>query len=302
MARLSGRAPVLRCETIQGMAHGMAAKKLKVDKPVTIPAETAPAPKSANAPTDETVLSVRHYTDRLFSFRTTRPPSFRFRSGEFVMIGLMVDGKPLLRAYSVASPAWDDTLEFYSIKVPDGPLTSRLEKIQPGDVVLLGRKATGTLILDALTPAKRLIMFATGTGIAPFASLIRDPDAYERFDEVILIHTCRLKAELTYGLDLVASLKEDPLVGEMVAEKLKHVASCTREDYAVTDRITAMVDQPGRFAALTGAPLSPETDRVMICGSLEMNVDLRARLDALGFQEGSVANPGQVVVEKAFVG
>jgi len=277
------------------------AETLKAASPVTVPVAPAPV-KSPNAPTEETVLSVRHFTDRLFAFRATRPSSFRFRSGEFVMIGLMVDGKPLLRAYSVASPAWDDTLEFYSIKVPDGPLTSRLEKIQPGDVVLLGRKATGTLILDALTPAKRLIMFATGTGIAPFASLIRDPDAYERFEEVILIHTCRLKAELTYGLELAASLRDDPLVGEMVAGKLKHIASCTREDFTLTERITAIIDAPGRFAELTGAPLSAETDRVMICGSLDMNADLRKRLDALGFQEGSVASPGQVVVEKAFVG
>ena len=218
------------------------------------------------------------------------------------MIGLMVDGKPLLRAYSVASPSWDDTLEFYSIKVPDGPLTSRLEKIQPGETLLLGRKPTGTLILDALTQAKRLIMFATGTGIAPFASLIRDPEAYQRFDEVILVHTCRFKAELAYGLELVASLQADPLVGEAASEKLKQIASCTREDFAVTQRITAMIDEAGRFEALTGAALSPETDRVMICGSLEMNADLRLRLEALGFQEGSVANPGQVVVEKAFVG
>jgi ferredoxin--NADP+ reductase len=264
--------------------------------------QPAAAPKSANAPTEETVLSVRHFTDRLFAFRTTRPAAFRFRSGEFVMIGLPIDGKPLLRAYSIASPAWDDTLEFYSIKVPDGPLTSRLQSIAPGDTVLLGKKPTGTLVLDALTPAKRLIMFATGTGIAPFASLIRDPDAYERYESVILIHTCRLKAELTYGLELVESLKEDPLVGELVSEKLCHLASCTREEYALTGRITALMDQHGRFAEVTGAPLSPTTDRAMICGSLEMNQDLKQRLEAAGFTEGSVANPGQYVVEKAFVG
>ncbi len=269
---------------------------------VTEAAPLDPPAKSPNAPTEEAVLSVRHFTDRLFAFRTSRPASFRFRSGEFVMIGLPVDGKPLLRAYSVASPSWDDTLEFYSIKVPDGPLTSRLQLIEVGDTVLLGRKATGTLVLDALTPARRLIMFATGTGIAPFASLIRDPDAYERFDEVILIHTCRLKSELTYGLELVAAVKADPLVGELAAGKLKHVASCTREVFTVTDRITAIVDTPGRFAELTGALLSPQTDRAMICGSLEMNADLKGRLEALGFQEGSLSNPGQYVVEKAFVG
>jgi ferredoxin--NADP+ reductase len=245
---------------------------------------------------------VRHYTDRLFAFRTTRPASFRFRSGEFVMIGLMVEGKPLLRAYSVASPAYDETLEFYSIKVPDGPLTSRLQHVTPGDTVLLGRKATGTLVLDALTPANRLIMCATGTGLAPFASIIRDPEAYERYAQLVLIHTCRLNAELAYGAELVESVKADPLVGELAAERLSHITSCTRQTHPVTQRITAMMDEPGRFEALTGAPLDPERDRVMLCGSLPMNQDLRARLEARGFQEGAVSAPGAFVVEKAFVG
>jgi ferredoxin--NADP+ reductase len=258
--------------------------------------------RSPNAPTDETVLSVRHYTDRLFAFRLSRPAAFRFRSGEFVMIGLTVDGKPLLRAYSVASPAWDDTLEFYSIKVPDGPLTSRLQSIQPGDKVLLGKKATGTLVLDALTPARRLFMFATGTGIAPFASLIRDPDTYERYEQVFLVHTCRLKAELAYGEELVAAIGDDPLVGEVAPVKLRHITSCTRESHENTERITDMLDS-GHLAWLTGgAPITPATDRAMICGSLPMNVDLRARLEALGFKEGSVSAPGEFVVEKAFVG
>ena len=162
----------------------------------TAAAADKPRP-NPNAPTEETVLSVQHYTDRLFKFRITRPATFRFRSGEFVMIGLpRDDGKPLLRAYSIASPAWDEELEFFSIKVPDGPLTSRLQKIEPGDHVLLGKKPTGTLVNDALTPAKRLWMFSTGTGFAPFASLIRDPETYQKFDEVIVTPTCRLEEEL----------------------------------------------------------------------------------------------------------
>jgi ferredoxin--NADP+ reductase len=167
---------------------------------------------SPNGPTVETVLSVRHYTDRLFMFRVTRPAALRFRSGEFVMIGLLGDdGRPILRAYSVASPEWDEELEFYSIKVPDGPLTSRLAGIAPGDKILLGRKPTGTLVLDALTPGKRLYMFSTGTGFAPFASLVRDPATYERFDEVIVTHTCRDVAELAYSAELVDALRDDPL-------------------------------------------------------------------------------------------
>jgi ferredoxin--NADP+ reductase len=282
------------------MIDGRSSIRRTPSEPAVTDTPAAPA-KSPNAPTEETVLSVRHFTDRLFAFRTTRPPSFRFRSGEFVMIGLMVDNKPLLRAYSVASPAWDETIEFYSIKVPDGPLTSRLQTISVGDTILLGRKATGTLVLDALTPAKRLIMFATGTGIAPFASLIREPEAYERFEEVVLIHTCRLQAELTYGLELVESLKDDPLVGEVVADKLTHITSCTREDWPLQGRITTLLDA-GRFADITGAPLDPHTDRAMICGSLEMNADMRLRLEQAGFTEGSLAHPGQFVIEKAFVG
>jgi len=163
----------------------------------------------------ETVTEVWHYTDRLFRFRMTRPPSFRFRSGEFAMIGLPNAERPVFRAYSIASPAWDEGLEFYSIKVPDGPLTQHLQKIRAGDTVLMRKKATGTLVHDALLPGRRLWMFSTGTGIAPFASLIRDPETYEKFDEVILTHTCREVAELAYGRQLVTAIKDDPLVGEL---------------------------------------------------------------------------------------
>jgi ferredoxin--NADP+ reductase len=250
----------------------------------------------------ETVTEVRHYTDRLFSFRLTRPQSFRFRSGEFVMLGLEVDGKPLLRAYSVASPSWDETLEFFSIKVPDGPLTSRLQNIKVGDEVLLGKKATGTLVLDALLPGKRLYLLSTGTGIAPFASVIRDPETYERFDQVILTHTCREVAELKYGQDLVESIAEDPLVGEFAAGKLTYYPSVTREDFERKGRITQLMDDGVIYAELGVPPLNPETDRVMICGSMEMLADCKTRCEAAGLTEGSNARPAEYVVEKAFAG
>ncbi len=262
------------------------------------------APANPNAPTEETVLSVQHYTDRLFRFRITRPQSFRFRSGEFVMIGLhQTDGKPLLRAYSVASPAWDEELEFFSIKVPDGPLTSRLEKIRPGDTVLLGRKPTGTLVLDALTPGRRLYMVSTGTGFAPFASLIRDPDTYARFDQVIVTHTCRLEDELAYSVDTVACAKADPLVGEEANRQLVHFTSCTRTpDYPMQGRITELIASGALFKALDVPPLDPQTDRAMICGSLDMINDTKALMIAAGLTEGSNAAPAEFVIEKAFAG
>jgi ferredoxin--NADP+ reductase len=259
----------------------------------------------SNAPTEETVLEVEHYTDRLFRFKITRPRSFRFRSGEFIMIGLpaLPDQKrPIMRAYSVASPSWDETLEFYSIKVADGPLTSRLQKIVKGDTVLLGRKPVGTLVLDALLPGKRLYMFSTGTGLAPFASVIRDPETYERYDEVILTHTCREKGELTYGLELVESLKEDPLVGEMVDGKLRHITSLTREDYPLKGRITALIETGELFKQAGAPPLNPAEDRVMICGSKEMIDDTAALVAGFGLTEGSNSKPAEFVVEKSFVG
>ena len=252
--------------------------------------------------TIETVLEVKHYTDRLFWFRITRPDAFRFRSGEFVMIGLpKEDGKPLLRAYSIASPFWDEALDFYSIKVADGPLTSRLQHIQPGDQVLLGRKPTGTLVLDALKPGKRLYMISTGTGIAPFASLIRDPETYEKFDQVILTHTCRESAELTYGNALVEAVKSDELIGEMAQEKLVHFASTTREDSPVKGRVTDLIESGELFGHLNVPPLDPEVDRVMICGSEGLLKDTRQICLDRGFIEGSNAAPADFVVEKAFV-
>lgn len=250
----------------------------------------------------ETVVSVKHYTDRLFSFRITRPQSLRFRSGEFVMIGLPNAEKPIFRAYSVASPAWDDELEFFSIKVPDGPLTSELQKIQVGDTVIMRQKATGTLVLDALTPAKRVFMISTGTGIAPFASLLRDPDTYEKFDQVILTHTCRDIAELTYGQELVAALESDPLIGELTAGRVALYNSTTREESARMGRITALIGSGKFYSDLGIDKLNPETDRIMICGSMHMLKDVKELAESLGFQEGSLSHPANFVVERAFVG
>ncbi len=250
----------------------------------------------------ETVVSVKHYTDRLFSFRITRPQSFRFRSGEFVMIGLPNAEKPVFRAYSVASPAWDDELEFFSIKVPDGPLTSHLQKIQVGDTVIMRQKPTGTLVLDALTPGKRLFMISTGTGIAPFASLLRDPDTYEKFEQVYLTHTCRDIAELTYGQELFAALESDPLIGEFTSGRVTLYNSTTREASACMGRITALIGSGKFYSDLGIEPLNPETDRVMICGSMHMLKDVKEMVEGLGFVEGSLSQPDSFVVERAFVG
>ncbi|KLN58999.1 ferredoxin-NADP reductase [Kiloniella spongiae] len=258
-----------------------------------------PLPKSV---TGETVLSVTHHTDSLFSFKITRPAAFRFRTGEFVMIGLMVDGKPLLRAYSIASPAWDETIELYSIKVPNGPLTSRLQNIKPGDMVLLGKKPTGTLVLDALVPGKRLYMMSTGTGLAPFASVIRDPETYDKFEEVILIHSCRYKEELKYGEELVSSLYEHEFLGEMVSEKLRYYNSVTREDFIRRGRIPELFRSGKITTDLEVPALNPETDRVMICGSMEMLKSCAELCEEAGLSEGANSKPGEYVVEKAFVG
>jgi len=257
-------------------------------------------PKALRGMAALTVTSVRHWTDRTFSFTTHRPASFRFRSGEFVMIGLMNGEKPLLRAYSIASPGWGEALEFYSIKVEDGPLTSKLQHLEPGDEVLMRPKSVGTLVHDALLPGKRLFLFSTGTGIAPFASVIRDPETYEKFEQVILTQTCRDAAELDYGLDLVAQIRGDELLSELVGDKLVHIATTTREQSAQMGRMTDWI-RDGRLAAATGAALSPETDRVMICGSMEMLKDHKALCEAAGMAEGANSEPGHFVIEKAFV-
>jgi ferredoxin--NADP+ reductase len=251
----------------------------------------------------ETVTAVQHYTDRLFRFRMTRPADFRFRSGEFAMIGLMVDGKPVYRAYSVASPAWDEELEFFSIKVPDGPLTSHLQAIEVGDTVLMRKKPTGTLVNDALLPGKRVYMFSTGTGIAPFASLIRDPETYEKFDEVILCHTCRDVAELQYGFDLIEEIRNHEFLSEIVGDKLKHYATVTRDpSYPHQGRITDNIRSGKLFADLGVPPLNPETDRGMICGSAAMLKETKQLMIDAGLEEGANSKPGQFVIERAFVG
>lgn len=249
----------------------------------------------------ETVLSVRHYTERLFSFRITRPASFRFRSGEFVMIGLPNAEKPVWRAYSIASPSWGEELEFYSIKVPDGPLTRHLREIMEGDTILMRRKPTGTLVNDALLPGKRLYMLSTGTGVAPFASLIRDPETYEKFEQVILTHACREVAELAYGEEIVRNAFDDPLVGELIEGRLLHYPSVTREEYERTGRITDLIASGKLFGELGLPPISPEADRGMICGSMAMLKDVRALLEGFGLTEGANSAPGTFVVERAFV-
>ena len=249
----------------------------------------------------ETVTRVTHYTDRLFAFRMTRPQSFRFRSGEFVMIGLPNAEKPVYRAYSIASPAWDEELEFFSIKVPDGPLTEHLQKIKVGDTVLMRKKPTGTLVLDALKPGRRLFLFSTGTGIAPFASVVRDPETYEKFDQVILTQTCRGDAELEYGRELVADARADELMSEFVGDKLVFHASATRDGETRGHRITTLIENGKLFEDLDIPPLDPANDRAMICGSMAMLKDTQRLLEERGFEEGANNKPGTYVVERAFV-
>ncbi len=257
---------------------------------------------SATGPTYEKVLSVHHWTDRLFSFRITRPDGFRFRSGEFVMIGLEGEKKPLMRAYSIASPNWDEELEFFSIKVADGPLTSRLQQIKPGDEILLNRKSVGTLVHDALTPGRNLYLFSTGTGFAPFASIIRDPETYEKFERVVVTHTCREAAELDYSKQIVKETLEHEFLGEFVEGKLFYYDSVTREEYHRKGRITDLVKQGDLAEFIGDKTFDPAIDRGMICGSTEMIRDTKALLEEHGLTEGSNAKPAEFVIEKAFVG
>jgi ferredoxin/flavodoxin---NADP+ reductase len=249
----------------------------------------------------ERVTWVHHWTERLFSFRCTRDPAFRFHAGEFAMIGLMVNGKPLVRAYSMASPTWDEELEFLSIKVQDGPLTSRLQHVAVGDTVLIGRKPTGTLVTDNLLPGRRLWLLATGTGLAPFLSLAREPDVYDRFETVVVAHTVREVAELAHRALFETALPEHEFLGEMVQGKLRYYPSVTREPFRTQGRITDLVQSGRIFADLGMAPFDPTQDRVMLCGSEAMNRDCKAMLEARGFEEGANNAPGTYVVEKAFV-
>ncbi len=272
------------------------------------PVSEATAVKAPVLPDAQTVTEVKHWTDRLFSFKVSRPASLRFRSGEFVMIGLLGDnGKPLLRAYSIASPSWDEELEFYSIKVQDGPLTSKLQHIQPGDQIILRPKPVGTLVHDALLPGKRLWFFATGTGFAPFASLLREPQTYEDYDEVIITHTCRDVAELDYGRELIDSIRQDEmlaeLIGEGFADKIRYYPTTTREQSPKMGRITTLLQDGTVFADLgIEGGIKPETDRAMVCGSLAFNHDIKAILEEFGLREGANSEPKEFVIEKAFVG
>ena len=271
--------------------------------PVTVPAPT-PAPGSAKARGAfyvEHVTSVSHWTDTLFSLRTTRDPGLRFASGQFVMLGLEVEGKPLLRAYSVVSAYYADELEFYSIKVQDGPLTSRLQHVKVGDEVLVGRKPTGTLILDGLRPGRNLYMLGTGTGLAPFLSLARDPDTYERYEKVIVTHTVRHAADLSYRRFLEHELPGDPDLGELVAPKLIYYPSVTRDAFYHQGRITDLISS-GRIFEDIGLPAFDRSrDRVMLCGGPSVLADLKQLLLERDYEEGSVATPGDFVLERAFV-
>ena len=267
--------------------------------------DTAPVLIPENAAFNSVgVLWVRHWNEHLFSFAVERPASFRFRSGEFVMIGLPgLDGaKPVMRAYSIASPAWSDELEFLSIKVEGGPLTGRLQAIRPGDQLYMGRKPTGTLVLDALTGGRRLFLLSTGTGLAPFLSVARDPDVYERFAQVVVVHGVRRVCDLAWRDELTARLANDPLVAEQAAEQFHYLPSVTREEFPTTGRITQLIEDGRLFAGLDGEPrFDPEHDRVMLCGSTAMIRETAGMLDAAGMTEGSNANPGQYVIERAFV-
>ncbi len=250
----------------------------------------------------ETVLSVHHWNDSLFSFRTTRDPGLRFENGQFVMIGLEVEGRPLLRAYSIASANYADHLEFFSIKVPDGPLTSRLQHLQPGQPIKVSKKPTGTLVLHDLRPGKNLYFFATGTGLAPFMSLVQDPEAYERFEKIVLIHGVRTVSELAYSEFIEKELSNNEFFGDQVREKLVYYPTVTREPFRNRGRLTDLIES-GQLAADIGLPqLDPAHDRVMICGSPAMLEDSCKLLDARGFEiSPRIGVAGDYVIERAFV-
>jgi ferredoxin/flavodoxin---NADP+ reductase len=250
---------------------------------------------------EETVLAVQHWTDDLFSFKATRSPSFRFANGQFTMMGLEIEGKPLVRAYSMVSTNYDDELEFFSIKVPDGPLTSRLQHIKEGDRILVGKKPTGTLVLDNLLPGRRLYLLSTGTGLAPFMSIIRDPETYETFEKVILVHGCRQIAELAYGEKITRALPKDDYLGELIREKLIYYPTVTREPFRHRGRLTDLITSGQMFRDVGLPAFDPADDRVMLCGSPQMLEDMRKILVERGFTEGSSGKPASFVIEKAFV-
>ena len=247
------------------------------------------------------VTQVKHWTENLFSFRITRPKSFKFRSGEFVMIGLLdSDDKPTLRAYSICSPSWSEELEFYSIIVKDGPLTSKLKNIKIGDEIIMMPKSTGTLVLDALKPGKRLFLLSSGTGFAPFAALIREPETYEKFESIIITHTCRMIAELSYSKSIIQECMNDELIKEFINYKLLSYHSTTRENYIFNGRITELISSHKLFNDLKINSISPD-DRFMFCGSMGLNNDLKKIMIENNFHEGANNYPGEFVLEKAFV-
>lgn len=251
---------------------------------------------------EEDVLEVKHWNDTLFSFKTTRNDGLRFHNGHFVMIGLKVDGKPLMRAYSIASPNYEENLEFLSIKVPDGPLTSKLQHLKQGDKLLVSKKPVGTLVIGDLTPAKNLYLFATGTGLAPFMSIIQDPEMYERFEKVVLVHGVRYVSELAYKDFIQNELTENEYLGDMIKEQLIYYPTVTREPFENQGRLTDLINN-GRLCKDIGLPqLNPETDRAMICGSPSMLKDTCSILDGLGFRASKhTGDPADYVIERAFV-
>jgi ferredoxin--NADP+ reductase len=278
--------------------------KTKGESPISTLSHTATAPappKARGAFNVERVTYLKHWTEELFTLRTTRDPTFRFANGQFVMLGLEVAGKPLLRAYSIASPNWADELEFYSIKVKDGPLTSRLMNVAVGDEVLVGRKPTGTLVLDGLRPGKTLYMLGTGTGLAPWLSLVRDPEVYERFDRIVVTHTVRNVADLNYRQFFEHDLPNDPDLGEMIAPKLIYYPTVTREPFKTQGRITDLIESGQLFRDIGLPPLDAAHDRLMLCGGPSVLADLKTLLLDRGYEEGSVASPGDFVLERAFV-
>lgn len=250
----------------------------------------------------ERVTHVHHWNDSLFSFRTTRDPAFRFESGQFVMVGLSVADRPLLRAYSIASASWEDHLEFFSIKVPDGPLTSRLQHLAVNDEVFVSRKPTGTLVLRDLKPGRHLYLLGTGTGLAPFLSLIQEPETYERFEKVVVVHGTRSVSDLAYAQFISRDLPQHEFLGELIREKLIYYPTVTREPFRNRGRITTLIES-GDLARNVGLPaLDPAADRFMLCGSPAMLADCSRLLDERGFAVASkIGEPGDYVIERAFV-
>lgn len=247
------------------------------------------------------VLSVHHWTDRLFSFTTRREPTFRYQSGQFAMIGLEIDGKPLMRAYSMVSPHYEETLEFLSIKVPDGPLTSHLQNIKAGDSILVGRKASGTLLSQNLLPGKRLYLLGTGTGLAPFMSIVQDLDIYEKYEKVILVHGCRYVSELAYQERISNDLFNHEFLGELVSDRLVYFPTVTREPFVNQGRITDLLQKDAFFESLGVPAFNVDEDRFMLCGSPGMLADTVKILEAEGLVEGNMSRPGHYVIERAFV-